>query len=340
MRVNRDESGAVLVFVAVSLLVLLGMLALTVDLGRAIAIKRDMVNAADAAALAGAQVCAVERDAGLARTSAFESASINVVDSTDSPTTQLEFSAPGCVTGGPGGTQTVTVAYRTFVDYFVAPVLGFDGTDVVADATAIWAPTGSTSPVPFVAAEGTFQSDCPIGPDLPHGTPCYLWFDNDDFEGSTFGTLNLNAWDVSPGEDCANKEMGANEHYAAVGGYDGPELPPIDEDGVWVCSATGNAQPMYFALEEAVGTIIALPVTELPCIRQGSHCEVFRVVDFARMLLTGVYKQNEAPAECGTPPANASSHCITVEWDGYGRGTTDPIPDGAGLGFFDIRLVE
>jgi hypothetical protein len=191
-----------------------------------------------------------------------------------------------------------------------------------------------------VAAEGIFQSGCPIGPDLPRGTACYLWFDNDDFEGSTFGTLNLNAWDVGPDEQCASKEMGANEHYAAVGGYDGPELPPIDEDGVWVCAATGNAQPMFFALEEAVGKIIALPVTELPCIRQGSACEVFKVVDFARMLLTGVYKQNEAPAECGTPPENASSHCITVEWEGYGRGTDVPVPGSVGLGFFDIRLVE
>ena len=195
--------------------------------------------------------------------------------------------------------------------------------------------------MPFVAAEGTFSSTCPIGPELPHGTSCALWFDNDDFEGSTFGTLNLNAWNVSENENCADKEMGANEHYAAIGGYDGPELPPLNEDGpTWVCAATGNAQPMFFSLAEAIGKIIALPVTQLPCVRQGSHCEVFNVVSYARMKLTGVYKQNEAPEACGPPPANASSHCITVEWEGYGRGTDDPNPSGTDLGFYDIRLVR
>jgi Flp pilus assembly protein TadG len=335
-RARDDESGAVLVFVAVCLVVLLGMVALTVDLGRAVAIKRDMVNAADAAALAGAQVCAIHRDAGLAEADALETSSLNGADGT------FSFSAPQCeVTNAPGGARTVTVTSRTFVEYLIAPILGFEGTDVVASATAIWQPTGVKNPVPFVAAEGTFASDCPIGPDLPVGTPCYLWFDNDDFEGSTFGTLNLNAWNVSETEDCANKEMGANEHYAAIGGYDGPELPPLNEEGpTWVCAATGNAQPMYTALAQAIGKIIALPVTRLPCVRQGSHCEVFNVIAFARMVLTGVYKQNEAPAECGTRPENASSHCITVEWAGYGRGTEDPIPSGSDFGFFDIRLVR
>lgn len=336
MRVTRfrdEDSGAVLVFVAVCLVVLLGMVALTVDLGRAVAIKRDMVNAADAAALAGAQTCAEQRDTGAAQAAALDLSTDNGAGS------DFSFSAPLCnVRNGPRGPRTVTVTSSTFVDYFIAPILGFDGTDVVARATAMWQPTGSRNPVPFVAAQGAFQSDCQIGPDVPAGTPCHLWFDNDDFEGSTFGTLNLDAWNVSQDEDCANKEMSANEHYAAIGGYDGPELPPLNDGATWVCSATGNAQPMYTALAEAIGKIIALPVTELPCVRQGSHCEVFNVVGFARMLLTGVYKQNEAPPECGTPPENASSHCITVEWAGYGRGTDDDTSfDG---GFYDIRLVQ
>jgi Flp pilus assembly protein TadG len=334
-RLRDEESGAVLMFVAVSLIVLLGMTALTVDLGRAVAIKRDMVNAADAAALAAAQACATTRDAGAAHTAAVQLSKVNGADPA------IAFSAPQCtVTNGPAGARTVTVTSKTFVDYLIAPILGFDGTDVVATATAVWVPTGATNPVPFVAAEGTFASTCPIGPALEHGTSCALWFDNDDFEGSTFGTLNLNAWNVSESENCADKEMGANEHYAAIGGYDGPELPPLNEDGAtWVCSATGNAQPMFFALTEAIGKIIALPVTD-GCVRQGSHCEVFNVVSFARMKLTGVYKQNEAPEACGSPPANASSHCITVEWEGYGRGTDDPNPSGADLGFYDIRLVR
>ena len=51
----REERGAVAVIVGLALVVLLGMAALTVDLGRAVAVKRDMVNGADAAALGAAQ---------------------------------------------------------------------------------------------------------------------------------------------------------------------------------------------------------------------------------------------------------------------------------------------
>ncbi len=207
----RDESGAVLVFVAVCLVVLLGMVALTVDLGRAVAIKRDMVNAADAAALAGAQVCAIDRDAGLAEA---DRARDLGAQRRGRHLQLLGAAVRGHQRAGRCADGHGHVPHLRRLPDRADPRLR-GTTDVVASATAIWQPTGVRNPVPFVAAEGTFASDCPIGADLPVGTPCYLWFDNDDFEGSTFGTLNLNAWDVSETEDCANKEMGANEHYAA-----------------------------------------------------------------------------------------------------------------------------
>src|SRR4029079_4902145 len=131
-RVRDEESGAVLVFVAVCLVVLLGMAALTVDLGRAVAIKRDMVNAADAAALAGADVCARTRDAAAAEAAAADLSSVNGADGA------FSFSAPNCAPGAGAGTKTVTVTSRTFVNYLIAPILGFDGTNVVASATAIY----------------------------------------------------------------------------------------------------------------------------------------------------------------------------------------------------------
>jgi Flp pilus assembly protein TadG len=336
-RLRDEESGAVLVFVAVSLVVLLGMTALTVDLGRAVAIKRDMVNAADAAALAGAQACMYQREAGAARSAALETSTLNGADG------DFQFDAPLCAAGANATNPlVVTVTSKTFVKYFIAPILGFDGTGVVASATAVVFPTGATNPVPFVADRDHTRTDCNLGEDGEDpaiDTPCYFWFDNDDFSGSTFGTLNLNAWNVSENENCADKELGANSHYAEIGGYDGPQLPPLNyPDPTWVCAATGNAQPMYTSLAEAVGKIIALPLTD-GCVTQGSHCEAFNVVDFTRLELTGVFRANEAPAECGPPPANGSATCITTTWQGRGRGTTDPIPGGSGA-FFDIRLVR
>ncbi len=53
---RRDESGQSLIMFALGLAVLLGMAAMTIDVGLAYVARRDMQNAADAAALAGADV--------------------------------------------------------------------------------------------------------------------------------------------------------------------------------------------------------------------------------------------------------------------------------------------
>ena len=60
-RLRDEDQGAVLAIVAISLLVLLGMLVLTFDLGHGVALKRNMVNAADAGALAAARECGLAK---------------------------------------------------------------------------------------------------------------------------------------------------------------------------------------------------------------------------------------------------------------------------------------
>src|SRR5947209_4613273 len=52
---TRDEHGATIVFVAVVMIVILGMAALVVDVGSWFNTRREAQNAADAAALAGVQ---------------------------------------------------------------------------------------------------------------------------------------------------------------------------------------------------------------------------------------------------------------------------------------------
>lgn len=52
----RDQNGGVIVLVAVSMIVLLGFAALAVDVGHLVAARNELQNAADAGALAGAQV--------------------------------------------------------------------------------------------------------------------------------------------------------------------------------------------------------------------------------------------------------------------------------------------
>jgi Flp pilus assembly protein TadG len=56
-RLRKDEGGAVLVIVALSLIALFAMAVISIDVGGVYAARRSMVNAADAAALAAAQTC-------------------------------------------------------------------------------------------------------------------------------------------------------------------------------------------------------------------------------------------------------------------------------------------
>ncbi len=57
-RIRRDDAGAVIVWVALMMVVLLGMGALVIDVGQLYAERRELQNGADAAALAVAQDCA------------------------------------------------------------------------------------------------------------------------------------------------------------------------------------------------------------------------------------------------------------------------------------------
>src|SRR3972149_1344243 len=77
-RVRSEERGAVLMIVALCLLILLGMLVLTVDLGRGVAYKRQLVTGADAAALAAAQQCALGNGTSVARAAGMDVLAQNV----------------------------------------------------------------------------------------------------------------------------------------------------------------------------------------------------------------------------------------------------------------------
>ena len=57
---GRNESGAVAIITAILMVVFLGFLALAVDIGHLAAVKNELQNAADAAALAGARALVFE----------------------------------------------------------------------------------------------------------------------------------------------------------------------------------------------------------------------------------------------------------------------------------------
>ena len=136
-----DESGVTIVIVTMALMAICGMLVLVVDVGGLLNLRRKMVTAADSAALAAAQSCA-EEEAAEASDQATALATANQADAT-----QQSFATTNCGTASEGSASVSYAAPKTLA---FAPILGYDDeTDVDAQATAIWGPTGGDTPMPI-----------------------------------------------------------------------------------------------------------------------------------------------------------------------------------------------
>jgi Flp pilus assembly protein TadG len=147
----EDERGISLIFAAILMVVLLGMVALTVDVGRLYMERQHLVNGCDAAALAGG----IELpDETKATAKASECALEN-----EMPEHQVSFPADGMTEEGP---TKIRVDGQTTVQYTFARVLGFESGPVSAYAVVLktgpvgWV-RGRVVPwgIPWFSADGT-----------------------------------------------------------------------------------------------------------------------------------------------------------------------------------------
>jgi hypothetical protein len=258
-RLRDDEQGAVLAMVAISLLCLLGMLVLTFDLGRGVAIKRNMVNAADAGALAAARECGLANGEGSARQAAGEL----VADNNDAATVtgfQIDPDPAVCSGAGnpdPDGRNTVTVTVTVPQEYFFAQIFGFDGGEVVASATAEWTLEVS-NPAPL-KLEASKVDGC-----LP-GSSCYVAFDDEVAEGmqGQWGWLNFpEGWPVegepNPPTTCPSSG-GANDLDNYIGqmgtATSGAFHPTMWNIPIWVCAKDGGNRSGQIAIQTWIDTV-------------------------------------------------------------------------------------
>ncbi|MCL1593985.1 MAG: Tad domain-containing protein [Actinomycetia bacterium] len=148
----RSEGGTVIAFVAIAMVVLLGAVAMSVDVGLIYSERRELQNGADAAALAVAYDCAAG-DCGSSieqQNRAEEYADANASDGlawADDVTIDL-------------GAQTVRVHTSTedpggdhFFDTTFAQIVGFDGLTVGAEATVAWGALRSRSTLPIIISD-------------------------------------------------------------------------------------------------------------------------------------------------------------------------------------------
>ena len=237
-----DERGATAVIVVLSLIALFGLIVLTVDVGQLLFQRRGMVNASDAAALAAAQSCAGLDDTEVPEAMADAFALNNVGNAITALPNITEM--VGCDSEAYGH---VSVEYAMNQNLFFAGVLGFNGpASVRTAATAGWGPTGGANPLPIVVYTGNDQGSCDIQADTPPDVDCYLWFDNDLFNGSSFGFLNLctetdpctHGWDVNASDSCPNVGASLRDDWINGNWTGGPNVVNYP-DATYVCRVSG-----------------------------------------------------------------------------------------------------
>ena len=132
---RRNEAGQTLIMFALGLAVLLGMAALTIDVGLAYVARRDMQNAADAAALAGADVLLEGQSFALAASAARDLALQNGYDNAAADVT-VTISIPP--TSGPhsGDWDFVEVLIQRPIDAVMARAVGKNEFNIAARAVA------------------------------------------------------------------------------------------------------------------------------------------------------------------------------------------------------------
>jgi Flp pilus assembly protein TadG len=290
-RLHDDEQGAVLAIVAISLLALLGMVVLTFDLGRGVALKRNMVNAADAAALAAARECGLAHGAGQAQTAADQ-----LITDNNAVAVRSGFdvdSEPQCSGVPSEGERQVTVTVSVEQEYFFAQIFGFDNGEVTASATAEWT-LGQTSPAPLRIDQLKIDECLDEGLSGGEGRiDCYFTFEKGAAPlNSDWGWLNLpEGWPIKDQDSnpmtCTAQAGGSNDLNDYIGtmggmGTPGKQFEPAlwDPTGggnppTYVCGSTGHKATSVQAIQEWVdsvagamadGTLESEPVVLFPVV--------------------------------------------------------------------------
>jgi hypothetical protein len=337
LRRRNEEHGATAVIVVLSLVALIGLIVLTVDVGQLLYKRRSMVNASDAAALAAAQSCAGLKDSDVPETMADTYAASNAT----SVITALPniVDVEGC-DGPPYG--HVTVEYGSNQDLFFAGVLGFDGpAQVRTQATAGWGPTGGGNPLPIVVYTGQDQGNCDIQEGIGPDVECYLWYDNDMFNQSSFGFLNLctendpctRGWDVGAGDQCPNVGSSLRDDWIAGDWTGGPNIVNYP-DATYVCRVSGLSSSNWSALEDRIGDELLFPVndcaTQVDSSGNAIGCtssqapDKYNIIGFIVLRLVDVLDNqaewNGASGSCQTAPMNMTPASPSIDLDAIAPG--------------------
>jgi Flp pilus assembly protein TadG len=367
-RTRRSEDGAVLIIVVLSLFAMFGMMVLVVDVGSLLFARRELVNAADAAALAAAQSCGQKEGMG----EAIAQARFYAVENQSGADLVSGYPTffPSC--DSPAG--LVTVQVTTDRPLFFAPVLGADSeAPVTTEATASWGGAGIGEHVAPMMLSANRLSDCEIPPPDPDSVAeqiCEFWWndaggpptDPNVLANAEWGTLDLVNWDVDGSFNCPQGGVPPEFQEWMLEGYFAP-LPinsPNPPEHTYVCRGKGNFggaldNIIRDVIDEDPPLFLFFPVNqpESQVDRDGAVCspdmvdsgcsvQKYDIIGFARLQILEIYRGRDAWEHCPEIPVaeqDANARCMITKWVGYSSEGLDP-QGGENFGDVPVNLVR
>jgi Flp pilus assembly protein TadG len=333
-RLAREESGVTLIFVTLSLVVLIGLVAFAVDTAALYQERRELQNGADAAAIAIAEDCALGAKPCtqvVAETTADTFADANAGDSA--------AAVDGVALDVAAQTVTVDVSTEdpgggTIFRPFFARVLGFNGTTVNASAGAAWGFPAGLETFPLIISECEWERETNYGANLhsdsvlpPPGTPTLL-----KFHTGNAGTAH---------DDCAAQAgQDADGDGRMPGGFGwldtgGGDCLADTDEGLWVDSDPGSSPSNGCSASEVKDTILN-KIVFIPWFDDlqgnGANGE-FHVAGFGALYVTGYNFGGQFKEPQGGVPCSGQIRCL----EGYFLETT--LTHGDDLGGTDHGVI-
>jgi len=321
---TADEHGAVMVFVAISLVALIGFMAFAVDFGRIYVERHQLQTGADAAALAVAADCAGgECGAYAANAELYADANAH-----DGAAWVRELDLDLGARKVRVGTATETAGGGNVFDMVFAPIVGFDGLTVGADSTVAWGSPQSLTSLPLTFSQCEWQAfgGSAVSVDsLPPAVTGYA-------AAGTPKTIYFHGSHPDCHESSSGQDLPGGFGWLAAGGQ-----CQVDIDvGAWLLVDTGNSPSNgcnSSQLDAALGTIVLLPYFD-DTTGTGSGGK-YHIEGFGAFYLTGYYlgggDWTRNSIVTGNPPCTGSDRCI----QGYVVGDYVSSDDDGVLGGID-----
>jgi Flp pilus assembly protein TadG len=340
------ESGATMVFVAVTIAVLLGMTAFAFDFARIWAEERELQSGADAAALAIAEDCAQgECDPGYdAEGLAEEYADANAKDAAAwVPMVDIDLDAQQVTVQ----TATETTDGDNQFDMTFAGAIGYDGLTVTSDATVAWGSPGGLATLPIIFSQCEWESFgepgfVEDGGFLHHGSSAL----NDELPPTAgypyenqFTTIYLHGKEGPCHDSPSGQDL-----PGGFGWLDSVSCEVDTQVGDWVDGDTGSSPSgtgcSSTYMRSLLGEVVLVPYFD-DLAGTGSSAE-YRVLGFGAYYLTAYYfagQYKEKSLIDNKLPCNGSDRCV----QGYFLGdwaVQDGELGGPDLGVHIVKFVE